>query len=195
MNNDIISELADLYFQSRPNKDRHNGKLAVLFLACSGAGKSTIRQKVVEELGATYVCNDEVRQILNDRGLPMTYLKPVVDKTWQQLHEETSNGFIVFDSNLSSYYMHEDSYSNTAVKLGYMRYVIALDLSEEELVKRIRKRERSDTEDVLSLLPEQLIAQHKAMLVLRPDYVIEIQSNYDELIGVLQVAASETNNT
>src|SRR5581483_5701168 len=129
MSNSDVDNLVNIYFDSRPNKDRQHDKLAVLFLACSGAGKSTIRERLVEELGATYVCNDEVRYILDEYNLPISLLKPIVDKTWQKLTKDSGNNFIVFDSNLSSYYMHSDSYYHSVKRLGFRIYIISLDLA------------------------------------------------------------------
>ena len=186
MSNSDVDNLVNIYFDSRPNKDRQHDKLAVLFLACSGAGKSTIRERLVEELGATYVCNDEVRYILDEYNLPISLLKPIVDKTWQKLTKDSGNNFIVFDSNLSSYYMHSDSYYHSVKRLGFRIYIISLDLAEDELVKRVNRRPRKDRAQILDQLPDQIIAQRNATKNLHPNYRIRADSNYTDLVEALR---------
>lgn len=84
-NAEQIQTIAQEYFDSRPNKDVSHKKLAVFFIACPGSGKSSLRAQIVAQLNATYVCNDEVRTILSERGLPAELLRPIVRKVWGAL--------------------------------------------------------------------------------------------------------------
>jgi adenylate kinase family enzyme len=181
-----MQTLTQNYFNARPNREVPHGNVAVLFLASSGAGKSTIRAKIVDELQATYVCNDEVRALLTAINQPFYFIKPIVDSVWQRLESESANHFVVFDSNLSSYYMHEDSYFHTVLNHGFKVYVIALDIPENELVRRIKGRDRADRDELLTQLPDQLVAQHKAMAELHPNFTITVDSEIDELIADLR---------
>lgn len=181
-----MQTLTQNYFNTRPNREEPHGKVAVLFLASSGAGKSTIRTKIVDELQATYVCNDEVRALLSTVNQPFYYIKPIVDSVWQQLEAQSANHFIIFDSNLSSYYMHDDSYYHTVLNHGFKVYVVALDIPEDELIRRIKGRDRADRDELLTQIPDQLVAQHKAMAELRPNFTITADSDIDELVADLR---------
>src|SRR5579862_9098719 len=127
----MIEQLATEYFHSRPNRDLPKAKLAVLFLASSGSGKSTIRQLLVDKLGTTYFCNDEVRALLARHKQDMTP-KVVIDATWEQWRQRAANQCIVFDSNMSSSYMHPTSYYHAAKRHGYQTCIIRIDLPHEE---------------------------------------------------------------
>lgn len=180
-----LQDLTKTYYDSRPNRDVPHNRVAVLFLASSGAGKSTIRERIVSELKSTYVCNDEVRGLLTEVDQPFYYIKPIVDSVWQRLERESANHFIVFDSNLSSYYMHDDSYYHTVLNHGFKVYVVALDIPETELIRRIQGRERHDKDEVLQQIPDQLVAQHKAMDNLHPNFTVTAASEIDELLSHL----------
>lgn len=188
----VIDKLTQTYFDTRPNRDESHGKVAVLFLASSGAGKSTIREMLVRELGATYVCNDEVRALLDEYRQPIKLLKPIVDNVWMKLTAESNNHFIIFDSNLSSYYMHDNSYYHSVRKHGYRVYIIALNIPEVEIRRRIEGRSRADKAEVLSQLPDQLNAQHKAMDMLHPNFTISTDTDSSELLSELQTFVDTT---
>ncbi len=70
---------------------------------------------------------------------------------------------------------------------GYETYVIAIDLSEDELIARIKARKRYDTDELLQLLPAQLDAYHKAIRLLKPDYLVFSRTtDYGELIDSIR---------
>lgn len=181
----MISSIANQYFDSRPNKDQVHPKITVLFLACSGAGKTTITQKIVEELGATYLRNDDARLLLEKYGCDISP-KRVINDTWQRIKLESKNQFVVFDSSMSSYYMHEDSYYNVARREGYRIFIIAVDVPKNELMRRIKGRQRHDTQEVLSLLPMQLEAQKKATEELHPNFTVTLGTDYQEVVEAMR---------
>jgi guanylate kinase len=181
----MIDDVAEKYFMSRPYRDHPNPKIAVFFLACSGSGKTSVTEAIVSQFGATSLSNDDARQFIRELDLVISP-RLILHKTWDKLRAETPNGFIVFDSSMSNYYNHEDSYYKTAIHLGYSTFIIAIDLSKEELESRVRDRGRYDTNEVLKLLPDQLESQHKAMAVLNPNYVLSKNSNIDSLLANLR---------
>jgi predicted kinase len=180
------AKLIDSYFASRPNKEFRHAKIAVLFLACSGSGKSTITEKIVKELHATYLRNDDARLLLNQHHLEVSP-KVIIDSTWRQLRHNSENQFIVFDSNMSAYYMHKDSYYNVALELGYRTFIITIDLPKKLLEERMRTRNRYDTEEVLELLPTQLQAQKEAIDHLKPDFTVREDTDYGMVIEALRI--------
>ena len=170
---------------SRPNLELPRPKLAVFFLACSGSGKSTLRQQIINELGATYVCNDEVRELLADQSGAIRMgieLKEVVGQTRDRILSETPNRFIVYDNNISSYYMHDDSYLNVAKKSDIPQFIIGINLTEELLVQRIEARGLP----LMNPLAEQLRHQRLAEDKLEPDFVITDPADSGLAIGALK---------
>lgn len=178
-----IAKIVSSYAASRPNKDKVHPKIAVLFLACSGAGKSTITQKIVEELGATYLRNDDARTLLDGQEVSP---KHVIDATWGKIKRESKNQFVVFDSSMSNYYMHQDSYYNVARREGYKIFIIAIDVPKYELERRIKNRQRHDIQEVLSLLPAQLEAQKKAIKELHPNFTVTPDTDYQEVVDAMR---------
>jgi predicted kinase len=101
------------------------------------------------------------------------------------------NHFIVFDSNLSSYYMHDDSYYHSVLNKGYQVYVIALDIPEAEIRRRVTGRDRADKAEVLTQLTDQLIAQHKAMDKLHPNFTVTADADTAALLNNLRTFVAE----
>jgi predicted kinase len=101
------------------------------------------------------------------------------------------NHFIVFDSNLSSYYMHYDSYYHSVLNKGYQVYVIALDIPEAEIRRRVTGRDRADKAEVLTQLTDQLIAQHKAMDKLHPNFTVTADADTAALLNNLRTFVAE----
>src|SRR3954469_25840174 len=53
-----LQTLVSEYYASRPNLSTPHKPLCVFFLACMGAGKSTITEELVQKLQCTYISND-----------------------------------------------------------------------------------------------------------------------------------------
>lgn len=162
------------YYATRPNLHVSKAPLCVLFFACSGSGKSTIRRLLVDELQATYVCNDEVRELLKkypqaaEQGIE---LKEIVARTVEKIYAEAPNKFVIFDNNIVHYYMHADSYLNVAKAHQRPTFIIGLEVSESELKERIRERDINVT-SILGDLPQQLIDYKNATNDIQPDWVM-----------------------
>jgi len=143
MTKKLLEKIVGEYYSTRPNLHVHNAPLCVFFFACSGSGKTTLRKLLVEELRATYVCNDEVRGLLSQNPQATELgivVKDIVSRTVEKIFAETSNHLVVFDNNIIQYYMHADSYLNVAKAKARPVYIIGLEATEETLVKRIKTR-------------------------------------------------------
>lgn len=186
----LLDALVNEYFGTRPNLGVAHPPLCIFFLACSGSGKSTLRRRIVEALKATYVCNDEVRQMLERHPEAVRSgigLKDIVTKTWMRVLSEAPNKMVVFDSNVIRYYRQPDSYILTARSLDLPLFVINLHMSESLLKKRIIAR-GIDTDSLLSELPTQLNHYERARSTLSSDYVLvdsSTEREVDELLRVL----------
>lgn len=180
----LLTKLVEEYYATRPNLDVINAPLCILFFACSGSGKSTTRRLLVNDLGATYVCNDEVRELLakypeaTEAGIE---LKTVIAETVEKIFAEASNKLVIFDSNIIQYYQYGDSYLNVAKANHRPFFIIGLEASEEQLAERIRAR-GVNVAQILDNLPDQLVAYKKATKDIKPDLSLNPNSDVQELI-------------
>lgn len=172
MSDSLLTRLVEEYYSSRPNLGVSNSPLCIFFLACSGSGKSTTRRQLVDKFKATYVCNDEVRTLMtrypetSDQGIE---LKTIVARTVEKIFAEAPNKLIVFDNNIIQYYMHDDSYLNVAKANSRPIFIIGLEATEEELVKRVEAR-GVNVAQILSDLPLQILDYDKAAQDIKPDW-------------------------
>lgn len=183
-----LEQLVEEYYTSRPNIGIDNAPLCVFFFACSGAGKSTTRRLLVENMNATYVCNDEVRELLakypeaTSQGIN---LKVVIAETVEKIFKEAPNKLVIFDNNIIRYYMHQDSYLNVARAKHRPIFIIGLETSEQQLTERIKAR-GINVEQILSELPGQVADYKKATQDITPDWSLGTESDIQELVGCLR---------
>jgi predicted kinase len=191
MHDMLLHGLVEIYFQSRPNLGKPNKPLSIFFLACSGAGKSTLRKIIVEELGATYVCNDEVRALLDtnpDAVKHNVLLKEIVTSTWQRILAESENKMVVFDNNIIQYYQHHDSYLNASIRKDIPTFVIRLDIPAPVLEQRIIDR-AVDVDHLRSELPGQIADYEKALMDIPSDWVLTDESAREDTRQMLDAIA------
>lgn len=188
MSKNLLKELVEEYYASRPNLEVSNDPLCIFFFACSGSGKSTTRRRLVEDMKVTYVCNDEVRELMAkypeawEQGIE---LKTIVAETVEKIFAEASNKLVVFDNNIIQYYMHADSYLNVARAHGRPVFIIGLEATEKELTERIKARGVNVTQ-ILSEIPRQLEDYQKARQDIKPSYSLSIDDSTQELIKKIQ---------
>lgn len=179
----LLDQLVDQYYSSRPNLETTNAPLCIFFLACSGAGKSTMRKHFVEQLGMTYVCNDEVRLLLDQYPTAVESgieLKHIIAKTWDKILAEAPNKSVIFDNNIIKYYLHDDSYINVAIRLKVPVFVIDLQAPEATLKDRIVAR-NINTKQILADLPAQLVDYDNATMDIAADWTLVSPPNETEL--------------
>jgi dephospho-CoA kinase len=183
MHDQLVEDLTEIYFKSRPNLQNHRNPLSIFFLACSGAGKSTLRKKIIQATGATYVCNDEVRELLeqNPKAIEADVsLKEIVAKTWQKIMQESLNKMVVFDNNIIQYYMYEDSYINVSQQNNIPIYTVCIEVPAEKLKERIISRDIK-TEQIMQELPGQLTDFKKAKEDISCDWALTEDISDEEI--------------
>ncbi len=185
MPGNLLNKLVEEYYLTRPNLEVSNNPLCVFFVACSGSGKSTTRRLLVGKLKATYVCNDEVRELLakypeaNEQGIE---IKTIVAETVERIFAGAANKFVVFDNNIIQYYLYDDSYPNVAKAKYRPVFTIGLEASEEQLTQRIKAR-GVNVVQILSELPGQLDAYKKATQDIKTDLSLNLSSDIQVLIS------------
>lgn len=186
-NAEQIQTISREYFDSRPNKDVSHKKLAVFFIACPGSGKSSLRAQIVEQLNATYVCNDEVRTMLSERGLSADLLRPIVRTVWERINTETANKCIVFDGNVSASFAEPNSYLNLTKNNNYEIFMVLFEAKPETLIARIAERDGAKGSYLIKDMPNQIKRYNNARAVLRADYILSEESTYDEVVMQIQL--------
>lgn len=175
MNRDtLLEKLVSEYFSTRPNLGVHNNKLAIFFFSCSGAGKSTVRRFLVDRLKATYVCNDEVRELLArypEASKMEIDMKLVVDLALERMHHTSDNHLVIYDNVIVNFYQNKEGYLRKAKDNGTPIFIIGIDVKEDELRRRIKSR-NLNVEQILSILPDQIEAYKKAVNDIAPDWVL-----------------------
>ncbi|HSX31407.1 MAG TPA: AAA family ATPase [Candidatus Saccharimonadales bacterium] len=193
MPTNLLKKLVEEYYATRPNLAVSNDPLCIFFFACSGSGKSTTRRLLVDNLRATYVCNDEVRELLakypeaTQEGIE---LKTIVAETVERIFARSPNKLVIFDNNIIQYYMHDDSYLNVAKAKRRPVFIIGLEAPEEQLAERVRARGINVTQ-ILSELPGQLEAYKKATQDIKPDLSLNPSSDTQALIKLVRKSQIE----
>lgn len=188
MREDILKSLVEEYYEARPNLDVDNKPLCIFFFACSGSGKSTTRKLLVDKLQATYVCNDEVRELLAEHPEATEHgieLKNIIAATVENIFAKSPNKLVIFDNNIIRYYMHDDSYLNVATTNHRPVFIIGLDVSEELLTQRIKDR-GVNVAELLSELPGQLKDYQKAKRDLKPNWLSGSDVDAQDLINSIR---------
>jgi predicted kinase len=195
MDEAVLEEIAATYFESRPNLNLARKNFSVFYIAVSGAGKTTITDTIVERCGATYVSNDEIRQIL--AGYPEAADPKAIGKislrVWEMIVTSTVNHFVVFDAISVGFYQRPDSYLNTSKRHGFACYIIDMEIPRDTLVDRIRKRAHIvDTQKILGELDTRLEQQRQARKNLKADYHFKPDSSVEDLLAHLNKAYQAT---
>ncbi len=193
MSENLLKKLVEEYYSGRPNLAVDNASLCIFFFACSGSGKSTIRRQIVEKLHATYVCNDEVRELIAkypEASYQGIELKTVVAKTVEKIFAEAPNKLVVFDNNIIRHYVHNDSYLNVAKANKRPVFIIGIEAAEQELKERIKAR-GVNVAQTLSMLPQQLQDYKTATTDIKPDWSMNIDGNIQGLFKKIACFISE----
>jgi broad-specificity NMP kinase len=142
------SEIGDFDYENKP--------LIITYLGTPGSGKSQISTLLQEKLNCLVIRSDRTQLDLEDIRNEK-YYKGYIDEKRQyiywaveQIHNKAKNQTIILDKSIDRTY--EDTLS-LAHKLGYrLVVVIALDCSEEELIKRYHDRHGHHANDYIKNL-------------------------------------------
>ncbi|HEX8227302.1 MAG TPA: AAA family ATPase [Candidatus Saccharimonadales bacterium] len=192
MREDVLNAMAEAHFMARPNLDLVRNDMIVLYMAPPGSGKSTLRQAIVAATGATYICNDEIRDIIAQHPEAAGHGITIGDvglRVWEMITTRSRNHLIVFDNTISKYYMNEDSYLNTGRRQGYRVYIVQIDIPKTVLTERIRSRhDRPETARLLDELDDNLAIEAAARKNVQADYVFGHDGHVDALIADIRAA-------
>ncbi|MEC7839688.1 MAG: AAA family ATPase [Chlamydiota bacterium] len=136
-----------VFQQQFPEKStffRNKPKFLVLFSGVPGMGKSTLAHVLEDEMEGVRISCDDARELLrksiqingNDDEIRLEeYLK----YAFQRLEKKYPNHFIILDRSIDGI---EESTLSLANDFGYKTFVIRIELSLEEVVRRLELREK-----------------------------------------------------
>lgn len=188
MNDLLISEIADAYYASIPNKDVRQPKRVVLFSGVPGSGKSTVAKAIQAQLKATHLSNDEVRDciVAAEPGVGEVERErakfDIGMEILERLGAET-HGLVVVDASCDRGF---DVYRDWASRHGFRIVLFRMDIPKDVIRQRLSERGNQGYRDVrraVSMLDtwwsqwETFGASHQ------PDMTITMETQIDAIIN------------
>lgn len=181
-----VQEYLDTHYLSKlQNLTYPNPKLLVVYSGGNAAGKSTLSQKISEELHGLVIENDAVRRCLlaEQPELERDTLSPLVWKYTMQLYRRldqvTSNGLIVRDGVIDWYY---DQILPIFVDAGYVIFIVAFDITREKSIELVNRRGDTPTTSakrLVTILGDHEIHIDRFRKEYTPDIILNENNLYD----------------
>lgn len=173
------------YYARLKNLDKSHPKLMVVFSGGNAIGKTTLAQKIEDELGAIVIENDAIRRVL--KGLLGTadtkIVSPIMWKytlvLYEHLSKASKNGLVVRDGVID---WHFDQLLPLFKKLGYELFIVGFDVSRQKNTELIKKRGDTPTfkeERAYVLLDEHKIHIERFRSMHTPDIMLHDDDLFD----------------
>lgn len=172
------------YLKELANLTVHHPKLLVTFSGGNAMGKSTLSQKIGEQLHGLVLENDAMKTHLLD--FPHLTRDERNALTWQysmnlyeRLEHLTPNGLVVRDGLIDWYY---DRILPVFKQRGYKLFVIAFDVSRAKRIALITARGDKPTisvEKQIDLLDEQDLHTKRFRAAYTPDIILNDDTLFD----------------
>lgn len=154
------------YFAKLANIEESNPKLLVVFAGGNAVGKSTLSERISEELKGLRLENDGVKRVLLKAYPELAMTDKLHNLTWQytmdlykRLDDLSPNGLIVRDGIITWYF---DRILPIFIERGYKIFVVGYDLSDDKMAELIDSR--GDTPTSTAKRFRGLIADQKIHL-------------------------------
>jgi len=175
------------------NLKHYNKKIIICISGVAGAGKSTLAAEIERKFAGVRVSNDDIRHIIDQLSLAKSsdlkqqllqdylaqYLMPRLSKE--------ANGLIILDSSIDRKY---DEVREVSERLGYNLFVIALKVPKDEIMSRIKNRDKSkhNYQDYFDNLDRWFDDNRVFLDRVTPDFAIDNTDyrQWPELFGVIQ---------
>lgn len=182
---DIKDYLDEHFLKSVRNIHHQNPRLLVVFSGGNGLGKSTLAQKIGNELHGLILENDDIKshlitlnpQLTRDERNVLTWQYSM--DLYQRLSSVTPNGLVVRDGVIDWYY---DRILPVFEKQQYQLFVVGYDVSRERCIELIKKRGDKPTvsqERLLELLDDHKIHAARFRKLHKPDIILTDDNLFD----------------
>lgn len=152
------------FFHQLPHVDVVNPKVLVVFAGGNAVGKSTLSERLSNELHGLRIENDGIKRTLLQERPELAHTDELHQITWQytmdlykRLHTMTTNGLVIRDGIITWYY---DRILPIFEQQGYSVFTVGYDLSEARIRELIKNRGDTDTsteQRFYDLIPDQKI--------------------------------------
>ena len=171
--------LVELVFQRysrtlRNLETSNKKKVFLLFSGVPGSGKTTLARRIERRYDAVRISSDEIRSLLQAEGPGISdaekqdCMKAILYLCLGRC-AETDNGLLILDASIDRSYPDVFSWCSNR---GYLPYVIALRLSKEDAMKRIRGRDSENYERFYERLDRGFADQASFLSQVAPDFCI-----------------------
>lgn len=187
---DELREYLDAEFFSKLDYiNEKNPKLLVVFAGGNAVGKSTLSQKINQELHGLRIENDGVKRAILKIRPELAMTEALHQLTWKytmdvykRLDQLTANGLVIRDGIITWYY---DRILPIFLEGGYQLFIVGYDLSEQKMRELIKSRGDTATsteERFYDLIQDQQVHlkrfynHYKADILLNDDTVFDHDS-------------------
>lgn len=193
LDSELTTYLDNAFLSRLPHLTANNPKILVVFSGGNAVGKSSLAQRISDDLSGLVLENDDIKRCLKRRYPDLT--NGLSSMTWSytmglyaRLDTVTPNGLIVRDGVIDWYY---DRILPIFERAGYRLFVIAYDISVEKSLELITVRGDTDTTNVARLrvlLQEHALHQTRFRRLYTPDITLKDETlfDYDPVIARLR---------
>jgi predicted kinase len=185
---ELNEEIAKNYLAQLQVRDVPHFGLLLTFFGTPGSGKTTLANKLANDLTAQYVRSDAVRRIIQAMGYdPRQFVvSKITELIVKQILAHDANKLIVLDASIDRTWRRFFDY---AKKENIPTLTIRLNIPATLLEERIKQRHESDFgKDYLNKFLEQF---HDSKNHVKADIELEADYNYDEVLSQVKQLRSK----
>lgn len=183
---ELCNYLDQEYLPTLQNLDVVHPKILVVFSGGNATGKTTLSNRIGEELGGVVIENDAIKRAILRKLPDIDRLKDLNPLTWNysmdlysRLASLTVNGLIVRDGVIDWYY---DRILPIFERAGYRIFVVEYVISKERSIELIRVRGDTPTataDRLLLLLEDHAIHQERFRSHYTADVILDEAHVFD----------------
>lgn len=139
----IYQQLAAEYLATLTNRDVPHKKVFLCFSGVPGCGKTTLAQRLRDDLGVQYVRHDDIRALARSMGYDVEkiVISSVSKIAVDEMMAHDANKFMILDAGLDrSWHIYFDSVK----EYNALPIIIRIDVPKSTVIERIKKRSEDD---------------------------------------------------
>ncbi len=136
---EVYQQLANEYIATLENRDVPHGRVFLIFSGVPASGKTTLAQRLRDDLKAQYVRHDDIRERIRRDGLDPAHfvIAKISSHVIDTVMEHDANKFVIIDASLDRtwprFFEHANEHHAKTI-------VIRLDIPRDSITKRLDDR-------------------------------------------------------